>query len=214
MSRKALPSGATFQRAASILRAGGVVAFPTETYYGLAVDPFNEQAVDRLYRLKIRSRELPILLLVENVEQLLQVAVCIPDIFQPLIHHFWPGALSLVFPAQAKCSRMLTGTTKTIALRQSPHPVAQLLLKAVAAPITATSANISGQPAATTAEQVEDIFGKQIELIIDGGTTPGGQGSTLVGLRDGVLSCIRRGKVDFSLVQEVCAAYNQANIRL
>ncbi|MGD9950359.1 MAG: L-threonylcarbamoyladenylate synthase [Desulfobulbus sp.] len=211
MNRDASLSDSTIQRAANILRAGGVVAFPTETYYGLAVDPFNEKAVDRLYQIKQRSRKLPILLLVENIRQLPLVALSIPVPYQKLIHHFWPGSLSLVFPAQTRCSSLLTGGTDTIALRLSPHPVAHRLLAAFGGPITATSANISGKPAAITAQQVEAFFGDQVDLIVDGGTTPGGQGSTLVGLRDEALICIRQGKVDFSLVQAICAAYNQAS---
>lgn len=200
----------TLQRAATVLRAGGVVAFPTETYYGLAVDPFNEQAIERIYRIKQRPQALPLLLLVENVHQLSQVALSIPHIYQELMRQFWPGSLSLVFPAHNQCSSKLTGDTGTIAVRQSPHPVAQRLLAVFGGPITATSANISGQPAAVTAQEVAQIFGEQLDLIVDGGATPGGQGSTLVGLQSGALCCLRPGKVDFSLVQAIGEAYNQA----
>ncbi|MDD2465868.1 MAG: L-threonylcarbamoyladenylate synthase [Desulfobulbus sp.] len=214
MSQNVVPSESTFQHAAAILRAGGVVAFPTETYYGLAVDPFNEKAVDRLYRIKQRSRKLPILLLVENAHQLPQVAKAIPALYRELIRHFWPGALSLVFPAQARCSLLLTGKTGTIAVRQSPHPVAHRLVTAFGAPVTATSANISGKPAAITAQQVVDFFADRVDLVVDGGITPGGQGSTLVGVQDGVLCCLRQGKIEFSLVQAVGTAYNQATNRL
>jgi len=212
LSNDSLPSETTFRRAALILRAGGVVAFPTETYYGLAVDPFNEQAVDRLYAIKKRSRKLPILLLVQNIHQLSLVAASIPAIYQVLIRHFWPGSLSLVFPAHPGCSAHLTGGTATVAARQSPHPIANSLLEAFGGPVTATSANISGKPAATTASEVATFFASSVDLIIDGGTTPGGKGSTLVSLQEGVVSCLRQGKVDFSLVQEVCATYNQAMI--
>jgi len=203
-------SEATFQHAAMILRAGGVVAFPTETYYGLAVDPFNEKAVDRLYEIKKRSRSLPILLLVQDMHQLPLVAAAIPALYRELIHHFWPGPLSLVFPAHPHCSSHLTGGTATVAARQSPHPIAQRLLASFGGPITATSANISGKPAATTASEVNTFFGPSVDCIIDGGATPGGQGSTLVVLKEGVVSCLRQGKVDFSLVHKVCATYNQA----
>lgn len=202
----------TFQHAALILRAGGVVAFPTETYYGLAVDPFNEKAVDRLYEIKKRSRRLPILLLVQDIHQLPLITTSIPALYQELIHHFWPGSLSLVFPASPRCPSPLTGGTNTVAARQSPHPVAQRLLASFRGPITATSANISGEPAATTASEVKAFFGTSVDCIIDGGPTPGGQGSTLVVLKEGVVSCLRQGKVDFSLVQEVCATYNQSMI--
>ena len=210
MSQLALPSETTIQRAALILRAGGVIAFPTETYYGLAVDPFNESAVDRLYAIKKRSRDLPILLLVDNIHQLPMIAASIPAIYQLLIHHFWPGPLSLVFPAHPRCSSRLTGGTATVAARHSPHPLAERLLKAFGGPVTATSANISGKPAATTAAEVETYFEDRVDLILDGGKTPGGLGSTLVTVKGDTVSCLRPGKVDFFLVQEVCATYNQA----
>ncbi len=214
MSTAPLVTEAEFQSAARVLRSGGVVAFPTETYYGLAVDPFHQRAVSRLYQIKQRPGHLPILLLVKDTDQLPMVARSIPPLYRVLIRRFWPGSLSLVFPAQSSCSSLLTGGTGTIAVRQSPHPVAQRLLTTFSGPITATSANISGQPAATTALEVHQTFGTLVDLIIDGGTTPGGLGSTLVEIREGNLCCLRQGKVDFSLVLEVAASYNQATVRL
>nr|WP_321467940.1 L-threonylcarbamoyladenylate synthase [uncultured Desulfobulbus sp.] len=214
MSTDTLVSEAEFQSAARVLRSGGVVAFPTETYYGLAVDPFQQKAVSRLYQIKQRPGNLPILLLIRDTDQLPMVARSIPPLYQELIRRFWPGSLSLVFPAQSSCSSLLTGGTGTIAVRQSPHPLAHRLLTAFSGPITATSANISGQPAATTALEVHQTFGTLVDLIIDGGKTPGGQGSTLVEIRERNLCCLRQGKVDFSLVLKVAAAYNQATTRL
>jgi len=204
------PGASTLQQAASILRAGGVVAFPTETYYGLAADPFNEGAVDRLYQIKKRSGALPILLLIQGQPQLSLVARTIPPPYLPLINHFWPGPLSLIFPALEACSSRLTGGTGTVAVRHSPHPIADQLVRAFGGPITATSANISGAPAAINAEQVYSFFSRQVDLILDGGDTPGGQGSTLVGLKNGLICCFRAGKIDFSLVQSVSASYNQS----
>jgi len=211
LSKGSLVSEATFQRAALILRAGGVVAFPTETYYGLAVDPFNEKAVDRLYAIKKRSRNLPILLLVQNIHQLPLIAASIPEIYLVLIQHFWPGSLSLVFPAHPRCPSQLTGGTATVAARQSPHPLADRLLEAFGRPVTATSANISGKPAATTASEVETFFGEKIDFILDGGKTPGGQGSTLVTvkLKKALCPVFAKGKLIFLS----CGKYVRHTIR-
>lgn len=196
----------TLRRATAILHSGGVVAFPTETYYGLAVDPFHPQALERLFRIKQRAKELPILVLVAGKQQLTLLASEIPKVYYRLIECFWPGPLTLVCPAQPQLLPQLTGGTATIGLRQSPNETANRLIAAFGSPITATSANISGSPAAVTADEVVRMFGGDIDLILDGGTTLGGCGSTLVGVRDRLLYCLRKGKIDFSAVQACVAA--------
>lgn len=192
--------------AVSLLCQGGVVAFPTETYYGLAVDPWNAEAVERLYRIKQRSRQLPVLVLIAGPEQWPQVATSLPVAYLPLITRFWPGPLTLVCPARSELSMLLTGGTGTIGVRQSPHPVARQLLSAFGKPLTATSANLSGAPAAVTAAEVERMLPEGVDLILDGGATPGGSGSTLVGLRDAELCCLRAGQIPFSQILEACSA--------
>ncbi len=207
MNQPVAVSDRTVSHAADILRSGGVVAFPTETYYGLAVDPFNDQALARLFQIKQRSRELPILVLVADIDQFHALTLEIPAVYYRLINCFWPGPLTLVCPAQPALPSLLTGNTDTIGLRQSPHEMANQLIAAFGGPITATSANISGHPAAVTAGEVADIFGSKIDLILDGGQTPGGSGSTLVGMRQGALYCLRRGKISFSAVQACAGIY-------
>jgi L-threonylcarbamoyladenylate synthase len=192
--------------AASLLRAGGVVAFPTETYYGLAVDPFNPRALERLFFVKQRPRKLPILVLVAGMDQLPLMTGKVPAVYRRLIDCFWPGPLTLVCPALPSLPPQLTGNTDTIALRHSPHETANALIVSFGGPITATSANITGFPAAVTAEDVARIFDSEIDLILDGGPTPGGSGSTLVGIDKGTLFCIREGKIGFSAVQDCTAA--------
>lgn len=206
MSSVVAVSPATLRQAAHLLRQGGVVAFPTETYYGLAVDPWNTEAVERLYRVKQRSRQLPVLVLIAGLEQLPQVAIALPRAYQALIARFWPGPLTVVCPARSELSALLTGGTGTIGVRQSPHPVARQLLAAFGGPLTATSANLSGAPAAITAAQVASLLPAGVDLILDGGDTPGGSGSTLVGLRDATLYCLREGKIPFAQIQEACTA--------
>ena len=200
MSRPVAIDPDSLVRAGSILRAGGVVAFPTETYYGLAVDPFHSQALDRLFGIKQRSRTMPILVLVTGEEQLPLLAESVPALYKPLMRHFWPGPLTLIFPARASLPVQLTGGTGTVGIRRSPESAANRLLAAFGGPITATSANLSGERAAVTADEVDRIFGDRIDCILDGGATPGGGGSTLVGIRDGALHCLREGAIAFAQV--------------
>lgn len=196
----------TLDHAASLLRAGGVVAFPTETYYGLAVDPFNPKALARLYAVKRRPRILPILVLVDGIGQLPLLTTSLPEPYRQLIACFWPGPLTLVFPALTTLPTQLTGDTETIAIRQSPHETAQALISAFGRPITATSANMTGFSPAITAEEVARMFDTEIDLVLDGGATAGGGASTLVGLDRGNLFCIREGIIGFSAVLKCASA--------
>ncbi|MEA2113811.1 MAG: L-threonylcarbamoyladenylate synthase [Thermodesulfobacteriota bacterium] len=188
------------QKAIRLLKQGGLIAFPTETYYGLGVDPFNTKALQRLFKVKRRGADKAVLVLVADQSQVERFADSIPVHFNKLMSAFWPGPLTLVFPARSNVSELLTGGTGTVGIRQSPNPVAIQLLQELAGPITATSANRSGASPATTAAEVEEIFGSEVDLIIDGGATPGGQGSTLVGF-DQKIFCIRDGKIPFETIR-------------
>lgn len=184
------------RKAVECILNGGVVAFPTETYYGLAVDPYNESALLNLFKLKQRESEKAILVLIENSRKIDTVAANVPKEFKPLIEKFWPGPLTLIFPAKNTLSPLLTGKTKTVGVRVSPHPIAGALVRAMGKPVTATSANISGQKPAKSANEVKKIFGDRIDFIIDGGETAAGLCSTLVGLKNGVLTILREGQAD------------------
>lgn len=190
------PSEAALLEAAKCLRQGGLLAFPTETSYGLGVDPFNSTALQRLFAVKQRPAAKPVLVLVENQTQVPLLAAQVPDALQELMNRFWPGPLTVVCPARSDLPDLLTGGSGTVGIRQSPEPTAARLLAAFGGPITATSANCSGQPAAVTAADVKTIFASQIDLIIDGGRTPGGPGSTLIGCdAQGRLRCLRKGRI-------------------
>lgn len=194
------PSATGFKQAVAVLKAGGVVAFPTETYYGLAVDPRNEQAVESLFQVKGRVEAKPVLVLIVDPLDLSSLVREVPDEYERLIAKFWPGPLTLVFPAADGVSPRLLGGTGTIGVRISPHPVARRFCRAWGGPITATSANRSGWAPARTAEEVRRQFGDAIDLIIDGGETSGVAGSTVVGLDEGRLRLLRPGLIDFSLL--------------
>jgi len=189
-------SAAAFHEAARLLRQGGLIALPTETYYGLGVDPFNAQALQRLFAIKRRIPEKAVLVLVEEQSQVPLLANDVPAPLQRLMNHFWPGPLTLIFPAKKDLPELLTGGSGTIGIRQSPDATARLLLAAFGRPITATSANRSGAAAAITAAEVEIAFGSEIDLILDGGKTPGGAGSTLISCNgQDVLRCFREGRI-------------------
>ncbi|MFZ5776110.1 MAG: L-threonylcarbamoyladenylate synthase [Thermodesulfobacteriota bacterium] len=194
-----------YGRACEVLREGGVVAFPTETYYGLAVDPFNQAALSRLFALKRRQPDKPVLLLIENPGQLAALVSSIPKPYGLLMERLWPGPLTLVFPASAALPDMLTGYSGTVGVRFSPHPVARRLAAAFGQPITATSANFSGQPAATSAVGVIDQLGPDVDLVLDGGETPGGMGSTVIGCEDDAIRLIRDGVIPFDELQALLA---------
>jgi L-threonylcarbamoyladenylate synthase len=188
----------SLDRAVAVIREGGIVAFPTETCYGLAVDPDNESGLKRLYRLKQRQPEKPILVLIESVAWLRFVAESVPRLYLPLMAKYWPGPLTLVFPAKRSLSLTLTGHTGTIGVRVSSHPLACSLVKKTARPVTATSANLSSRTPACSAGEVRDIFGDRVDFILDGGETVPGKPSTIIGIRNRKLTLLRKGPLNLS----------------
>jgi len=184
------------QEAARVIRSGGVVALPTESFYGLAVHAVSEKAVERLFAVKGRREDNPLLILIASRETLGSYVREVPDRAQKLMKRFWPGGLTLVFHAKPVLPDLLTAGTGKIGVRLSSHPVPRALAEAVGAPITGTSANRSGQPGCSTAEEVMVALGGDIDLILDGGRTPGGESSTVLDLtcdppvilRDGIVS--------------------------
>ncbi len=183
------------EEAAAVILEGGIVAFPTETYYGLAVDPFNRQALDRLFALKQRSLSKPVLTIIFNQAQLSTISTAVPPCFNSLMARFWPGPLTLIFNARPELPPRLTAASGTIGARISSNLLAHSLVRAAGRPITATSANISGQPPALSAGRLRKIFGGGLDYILDGGSTPGGLGSTIIGCQRGEPCLLRPGAV-------------------
>lgn len=193
------PFAAALAQAAALIQRGSTVAFPTETFYGLAVDPFHRSAVARLFRLKQRPANKPILLLINDLAQLPLLTESIPPMYQSLIDRYWPGPLTLIFPAKKSLPLELTGGTGTVGVRISSHPLAQSLVEMVGAPITATSANLSGFPPAQSADEVASMFGASLDYVLDGGVTPGGLSSTIVGMSGTTLKTLRDGAIHLEL---------------
>lgn len=183
------------QDAARVIVSGGVVALPTESFYGLAVHALSEKAVERLFAVKGRREDNPVLILIASEESLDTCVKSVSERARKLMEHFWPGGLTLVFFAQPILPQSLTAGTGKIGVRLSSHPVARELARAVGAPITGTSANRSGQPSCSTAEEVMEAVGEDIDLILDGGRTQGGKGSTVLDLTLDPPMILRQGMV-------------------
>lgn len=180
--------------AAAVLEAGGVVAFPTETFYGLGVAALDAAAVRRLFTLKGRPESRPILVLIDDPARIERFAL-LTTAARELIARHWPGALTLVLPARPVVPSELTAGTGTIGVRQPAHPVARALAAALAAPVTAPSANLSGAMPPTSVAEVLQVFDGRIELVLDGGPTPGGLPSTVVDVTVDPPRVLREGAV-------------------
>lgn len=198
--KKNFPSEDQFQRAVDVVRGGGVIAFPTETYYGLGVDINNDTGLKALYQLKQRATHKPLLVLIDDVLKLKDIVAEVPPPYEEIIRRFWPGPLTLIFPSAPWLLPTLVGLGKTVGVRISPNPVAMQLCRKLGKPVTATSANISGHSPARTKEKVLEVFGDAIDYILDGGETAGGECSTVVGLDNHKLKLIRPGQINFSTI--------------
>jgi L-threonylcarbamoyladenylate synthase len=187
--------------AADMVREGGVVGYPTDTLYGLAVDPRHEGAVQRLFALKGRDAASAIPLIAASLDQARDVAE-VSSADQRLAESFWPGPLTLVMPAKPGLAPSLLGKGFTIGVRVPAHLVAVSLAVDLGFAITSTSANRSGQPAATTAEEVATALDDAIDLVLDDGPSPGGAPSTIVEVTHGRARLIRAGAVPWERVLE------------
>jgi L-threonylcarbamoyladenylate synthase len=174
------PEGGALSEATRILQGGGIVAFPTETFYGLGVDARQEAAVEKIFHIKGRNLRNPISVIVDSAREVIPLVAAVPEAAQILMQKFWPGPLTLVFPAAPSVLSRLTGGSGKIGIRVSSHAVARFLAKGIAGPLTATSANLSGGQECTRAAEVIPLLGDHLDAVIDGGSTPGGIGSTIL----------------------------------
>lgn len=183
------------KKASTILVSGGIIAYPTETLYGLGAKYDLEHALERIFVLKNRPEEKALTLIIGSAEQLSLIAMSVPDIAEELIRNFWPGPLTLVFKARQSISKNLI-LNDTVAVRIPGDSFALRLAKSVPFPITATSANISNLPAAQDAETILSYFNMDLDLIIDGGKTAGEPPSTIVDVSGDRARVIRQGAID------------------
>ena len=197
------PDKAILSKATEIIRDGGLVAFPTETVYGIAADATNPSAIKRIYEAKGRKKSKPILVLISHKDYLSCLVQYVPKRVERLMDAFWPGPLTLVFPALETLPRELLGQGTTIGVRHSSASVAMALCNCVETPITAPSANCSGGVEPLTAEAVADQIGNSIDLILDGGPAPSDIPSTVVDVSNGAPRLIRSGCTSFDRVTDI-----------
>lgn len=204
------PSPRAIEQAAAIIRAGQLVAFPTETVYGLGADGLNPSAIGRIYTAKGRPSDNPLILHLASLEQLSLVASQLPEVAYALIHAFWPGALTLVLPKTAGVPDLATAGLATVAVRIPAHPVALALIKAADRPLAAPSANRSGWPSPTTAQHVFDDLHGRIPLILDAGPTCIGLESTVLDATCSPPVILRPGGVTQEAIEAVIGPMQEA----
>lgn len=192
------------QQAIDILKRGGIVTFPTDTVYGLGASAVDEEAVARVYEAKKRPRHLALPLLLAHISQIESAAQSVPEIAWCLAERFLPGGLTLVLYKATWVSNLLTGGGDKVALRVPNHPVPIALVRGLGAPITGTSANISGSSSLLTAEEVRQQMGHRVDLVIDGGRCPGGAESTVVDVTDSRPRILRQGAISREEIERVC----------
>ena len=174
------PAKEAISKAASAIKAGRVIAFPTRCLYALGADAFNAAAVERIFKIKQRAAQNPILILIDHVKQLERLVTCVSDVAAEIMQAFWPGKVTLVFEASNTVPHNLAGGSGKIGIRLAGHPIASALIRAVAGPITGTSANLSGSPGCHRIADLESQITSQLDLILDAGPLKGGIGSTVV----------------------------------
>ena len=191
---------AAIEQAARVILAGGVVALPTDTLYGLAADPRRADAVARVADIKERPAERAMPLIAADLDQVTACIGALPPMARALALAFWPGPLTLVLDAPSTLAPEVSGGTGRVGVRVPAHDVARALCRACGSPLTATSANVSGAPASAFPDEVERTIGARIDLLLDAGPTPGGAASTIVDVTGSEPRLIRAGAVPWSEV--------------
>ena len=190
------------------LRSGRVLGMPTDTFYGLAADPFNLRAVEHIYDIKSRSKHKPLSLLIESEEQAAELAKSLPPEFYILATKYWPGPLTLIVRAASRLPLKVTANTGNVALRVPAAEIPLAVVREAGIPVTATSANVSGGAECTTAEGVREQLGDKLPMIVDGGPSPRTVASTIVDLSGdtGPWRILREGAIPS---QEIAALLKQ-----
>jgi L-threonylcarbamoyladenylate synthase len=191
----AAPQRDAIEEAATWIRDGGVVAIATDTLYGLAADPFNRQAVERVFAVKGRDAERALPLVAADVAQVVRDIGQLPPSAARLAGRFWPGPLTLILPAPPAIAAAVTGGTGRVGIRVPALAITRAVCAAVGHPVTATSANLSGQPATADPDIVERSLGPRLDYLLDTGPAPGGLPSTIVDVCDATPRLVRAGAI-------------------
>ncbi len=199
------PLRTAIKEAVAALRAGQLVVFPTETFYGIAADPQSPSALNKLFAIKGREPDKPIALIAADSDAAFSIASHVPEIARRLAAAFWPGPLTLVLPARSGMHEALKGPNG-VGVRVSPHPIAHALAAAFGRPITATSANLSGAPAIADVAELREVFRGKIKVILEDGDLIGGAPSTVVEFIESGYRIVRWGAVSAAAIAQVIAS--------
>lgn len=197
------PEEEVVRHAAKVIEMGGLVVLPTDTVYGLVCDFRNREAVQAVYRVKKRAKDLPLILLLHDMGQVSEYVEDIPELAARAMQAFWPGPLTVVLREQREATRAVRAKKDTLGLRLPAHMVPRAIAERFGAPLASTSANPSGHPPATTAQQVADHLAGQIHLILDGGLAPLAQESTIVSFAGTSPRMLREGAITEARLREV-----------
>lgn len=189
--------------AVAALERGDVIVFPTETLYGLGADALNSAAVEKVFQLKGRDLGNPFPVLVADVAMLDRLVASVSPLAQQLMDNFWPGPLTIVLPARPDIPRPLVSQTGGIGVRISSQPIAGQLVKMLARPLTATSANPSGEEPARTLSEARNYFRERVEVFIDGGTLTSQRGSTVAEVTEEHVKILRHGEIAGAALERV-----------
>ncbi len=198
--------------AVAVLEAGAVVSLPTETFYGLAVDAFREDALCRVNVLKRKPAVSPILLLLADPSQIGQVAGDLPAAFETMVETFWPGPLTLVVPARPGLPEAIAGKRGAVAVRVPGLALPRLLAGALGRPISGVSANLTGFPACRTAYEVSEMFPEGVEMILDGGPSTGGAPSTILDLTAPQPLVLREGAIPIAALRPFLVGVRRSSV--
>jgi L-threonylcarbamoyladenylate synthase len=189
-------------KAAKILLGGGIIAYPTETFYGLGADATNEKAIQKIFTVKVRDFKNPISLIIGQTDDIYALVQNVSEAAKKLMAAFWPGALTIVFSAANTVSPLLTAGSGKIGLRLSSHKGALGIVQKLKRPLTATSANLSGAPECISASDVALQLGDKIDAIIDLGNTPGTKGSTIIDVTSTPPVILREGAISRKIIEK------------
>lgn len=189
--------------ATRVLRGGGVVAYPTDTVYGLGGNALNSMTIVRIFEIKRRPRHMALPVLIGDINQLHTVARDVPEWARILAERFWPGGLTLVLPKKDCIPDILTARSDRVGIRVPAHSIPVFLARSMGVPLIGTSANVSGMPNCRTAGEVRDQIDGEVDIIVDGGEVPGGVESTIVDSKDGVPFIIREGAIAKDIIWQV-----------
>ncbi len=192
------------QEAVAVLRGKGVVAFPTDTIYGLGADAFSVEAVARVFSIKGRPQEMGMPLLLGSIRDLDKVTSDVPDLARTFVERFWPGPLTLILTKSTDVPSAVTGGKDSVAVRMPDHEVPLMLIRELGGPITGTSANPTGGPDPTTAEDVRRLLKDKVDFLLDGGPSTSGRASTILDFTGPSPKVVRSGAIAIECLQSFC----------